>query len=716
MKKHLLLLSRITKGTIILFFFFGLSVQLRAQNATGLKPDYFSPKFENLQSIPIGQMFSGTTSESQSIKPFENSPKIYGLALSADIELKNNGGLVRVVLIDVYSNEHLVYEAYPSITDNKSFTVTNICEETCILNGVAPASLQIQTLNSSISIKNIAVSYTAPQFKNEFAPLKQQTLDAQNDAKIEIINKNNSIKGVDWVAGKTDISHLSYMEKKMLINGGHILNLQGFEYYKGGVFVYDMGYGDSAPEAKNAASMALVDRWDWRERHGANKVGSPYYDGDVKKGGWFTAIKTQKCNQCWCFAPTATIEVLTNLYFNQHIDLDLSEQQLSACAGGAGGSCEGGTSSATANYIANSGIVSESCMPYKASDGIACSTVCTSPVDKIKAASRVSLGSPDEATMKKYIMDYGPVSSGVNGMWHFMCLQGFYKDAAGSNVWIFKNSYGPSSGDNGFANIKITGSGQYDKLYGNYAFKTPLTSAKQYSIACNDKDGDGYYNWGIGKTKPATCVTCPNEEDADDSDPCIGPLDANYNGTSITFSISSQPASQTAKAGDVVSFSVTATGGISFKYQWKKNGTDIAGATNSTLTLNKVSAADDGSYQCMISSPCNSLTSNTATLKVDGTTDVYELAKNNADLNVFPNPANKLTMLSYFLPSKVVVKLSVVNMLGEEIIVLLDNKEQERGLHTASLNTTNLKPGVYFCKLSFSNYSFGQKIIVLKSE
>jgi C1A family cysteine protease len=485
----------------------------------------FSPKANNLQPISLDQAFS----ESRSISPFSNPEKIYGLALSGTVELHNKAALVRVLLVDEYGSEHLVYETYPLIANGKSFSIKNICEETSLLNGITPSSLKVEVLNASIHVSDIAVSYDAPGYRLvEYNLLKQEISNAQNDAKIELINNYNQQHGVDWIAARTDVSHLSYNEKKMLVNGGHIVNLQGFEYYKGGTFVYDLGLED-APKNESAELRALPARFDWRERHYANKPTSPYYDGDTKKGGWFTTIQNQKCNQCWAFAPTATLEVLTNLYFNQHLDIDLSEQNAAACGGGASGECEGGNSSATASYIAKTGVVNEACMPYKTTDKIPCTDACATPKERIKAATRISLGSPDEAKMKKTIMDYGPVTSGVNGMWHFMCLQGFYQDAAdGKNVWIFKNSYGASSGDNGFANIKITGSGKTDYLYGNFAFTTPLTSLAAHPIPCNDKDGDGYYWWGIG-AKPASCPTSsPAERDGNDADPCLGPLDANY--------------------------------------------------------------------------------------------------------------------------------------------------------------------------------------------
>jgi hypothetical protein len=607
---------------------FVLLILLCTQQLHAQQDGRFSPKAHNLQQIALGQLFS----ESKSINPFSNSEKIYSLALSGSIELSNKASLVRVLLVDEYGAEQLVYETYPVIAASKSFSIDNICEETSLLNGITPASLKIEVLNATITISNIAVSYESPGYRlAEFNAVKREICDAQNDAKIETINKNNQLHGVNWIAARTDVSHLSYSEKKMLVNGGHIVNLQGFEYYKGGTFVYDLGYED-APMDQRPESRGLTTHWDWRERHYANKPGSPYYDGDTKKGGWFTAIQNQKCNQCWAFAPTGTLEVLTNLYFNQHLDIDLSEQNAAACGAGASGKCEGGNSSATANYIAKTGIVNEACMPYKNSDAIPCTDACTTPAERIKAASRISLGSADDTKMKKSIMDYGPVSSGVNGMWHFMCLQGFYQDPADSkNVWIFKNSWGAASGDNGFANIKITGSGQTDALYGNFAFTTPLTSLVSHPIPCNDKDGDGYYWWGIG-AKPASCPTsAPNERDGNDADPCLGPLNADY-------------------------------------VEIKLNGSG-----------------------CF--------------------TNVFNYAKENIGMNVYPNPTTGAVTVNYSLPSSANISLHVINSLGQETMIK-DNEELQAGTHSQVID--KLSPGVFFIKLSSSSFSTVTKVIVIE--
>ena len=58
--------------------------------------------------------------------------------------------------------------------------------------------------------------------------------------------------------------------------------------------------------------------------------------------------------------------------------------------------------------------------------------------------------------------------------------------------------------------------------------------------------------------------------------------------------ITTQPSSQTAAKGKTASFSVVATGTDPLTYQWKKNGTDIAGATASTYTTPAVADGDNG--------------------------------------------------------------------------------------------------------------------------
>ena len=83
--------------------------------------------------------------------------------------------------------------------------------------------------------------------------------------------------------------------------------------------------------------------------------------------------------------------------------------------------------------------------------------------------------------------------------------------------------------------------------------------------------------------------------------------------------ISAQPTNQTAFASKTATFSVTAGGTGQFTYQWKKNGTDISGATNSSYTTPEATSADIGvalAYLVVVSNGAGTVTSSTATLTV----------------------------------------------------------------------------------------------------
>ncbi|MGH7943365.1 MAG: immunoglobulin domain-containing protein, partial [Limisphaerales bacterium] len=91
-------------------------------------------------------------------------------------------------------------------------------------------------------------------------------------------------------------------------------------------------------------------------------------------------------------------------------------------------------------------------------------------------------------------------------------------------------------------------------------------------------------------------------------------LSVNTNPVAPVFS--SQPASQIVLTGDTASFSATVVGTAPISYQWNKNGTSIAGATSSTLTLVNAQSSDAGGYTLTASNSVNNVTSSEAVLTV----------------------------------------------------------------------------------------------------
>ncbi len=79
----------------------------------------------------------------------------------------------------------------------------------------------------------------------------------------------------------------------------------------------------------------------------------------------------------------------------------------------------------------------------------------------------------------------------------------------------------------------------------------------------------------------------------------------------------------------------------------------------------------------------------------------------------YPNPFNPSTMISYDLPKASVVSLTVYDILGREVKVLIDQK-QSPGKYGVKFDGTGLSSGVYFCRLSAGSYIKVMKMLLLK--
>jgi uncharacterized delta-60 repeat protein len=80
--------------------------------------------------------------------------------------------------------------------------------------------------------------------------------------------------------------------------------------------------------------------------------------------------------------------------------------------------------------------------------------------------------------------------------------------------------------------------------------------------------------------------------------------------------ITGQPASQTRIPGQMATFEVTAAG-TGLNFQWRKDGTPLAGCTGPALTLANLEYSDTGSYSVVVSNQYGSLTSAAAVLTMN---------------------------------------------------------------------------------------------------
>lgn len=82
-------------------------------------------------------------------------------------------------------------------------------------------------------------------------------------------------------------------------------------------------------------------------------------------------------------------------------------------------------------------------------------------------------------------------------------------------------------------------------------------------------------------------------------------------------------------------------------------------------------------------------------------------------LQNYPNPVNPSTRIEYKVPRQTHVRLSVANVLGEEIAILVDG-ERSPGRYAADFDATPYASGVYFYRMVAGNVVYTRKMVVTK--
>ena len=79
----------------------------------------------------------------------------------------------------------------------------------------------------------------------------------------------------------------------------------------------------------------------------------------------------------------------------------------------------------------------------------------------------------------------------------------------------------------------------------------------------------------------------------------------------------------------------------------------------------------------------------------------------------FPNPFNPATTIKYQIPELSFVTLKVYDVLGSEIITLV-NEEVPIGSYKVEFNAANLSSGVYFYRLQTGSFVETKKMMLMK--
>lgn len=452
----------------------------------------------------------------------------------------------------------------------------------------------------SVSINKDSTPIEIPNpSENPFIPSSFAT----NEISVEEINNQIEDSGLDWVAEENEISKLSVEDQKrylgieideeiirelefkgdlssfisnpssefyenkenkfFLINKGEIITFlfnplnkvfsKSFLFFKGIIDVKITGF--SVQNSTNFSELPL--EFDWRNVHGKNYI---------------TPVKNQaSCGSCWAFGTLGLVEGQANTYYNQYLDLNLSEQDLISCFHPGG--CHGLSVPGFLNlfkYLQINKAVLESCFPYVACDALGHGSCSTGPVYCSQKCSNWNQTSfaitnyklvplQDIESLKRTLVEKGPVEAGMivyqdfpsysGGIYshsidvilgaHAVLIVG-YGEEDGLSYWIVKNSWGSGWGENGYFRIAIGDS--YIESFLLFAVTGPLIPNPN-NISCEDNDQDGFCYWGTGDQKPNNCpISCSNNPipDCEDSnfsltDSCVS--SKNYGFLNISSNI-----------------------------------------------------------------------------------------------------------------------------------------------------------------------------------
>jgi len=79
----------------------------------------------------------------------------------------------------------------------------------------------------------------------------------------------------------------------------------------------------------------------------------------------------------------------------------------------------------------------------------------------------------------------------------------------------------------------------------------------------------------------------------------------------------------------------------------------------------------------------------------------------------YPNPFNPNTVIRFELPTPTQVRLSVYDLMGREVSVLV-NQRRDAGVHQVRFDGSNFASGVYFYRLQTGEFLQTRKFLLLR--
>jgi hypothetical protein len=80
----------------------------------------------------------------------------------------------------------------------------------------------------------------------------------------------------------------------------------------------------------------------------------------------------------------------------------------------------------------------------------------------------------------------------------------------------------------------------------------------------------------------------------------------------------------------------------------------------------------------------------------------------------YPNPFNPTTTLQFDLMQQARVTLKVYNVLGQEVVTLIQGEPLSAGVHTVRFDASSYPSGIYIYRLETPGFSAARKMVLLK--
>lgn len=468
---------------------------VQAQPAEGPSGDaaFFLPAEKGVREVT--ETLEGAV-ETTSVYRVRGAKSVYGCALDAEVELLGEDSLVRVVLVDATGQVYLALESYSALHGKGGHTFKRHCEETCVLRGIRPVGLLVQVEQAWVRLARMYWRL-APGQENAV-----ERHEAQQRSKVRQLNEQAGT----WRAGLTAQGRLRYAEKCMLFSGAHqnglVPNVQGMEYYAGGLYTLRT----NPPRAPRVRPAPWPPRMNWQARHGYRLLMPVKDQGLYDMSAAYALVGALECN--------------LNIFYNQHVDVTLAEEDLWGCSGA---QTEQGFDVARAvQYCYDVGVVSTDCW-VQATAGCRPAKCVDWKQHVVRAAGAYLTNNISNDELRRLLVRYGVVPVRIPAWEQMMVVVGWETNAySEAPVWVMRNSYGTAWGEDGYMRLSCDAAAFAPVV----VFTTPyMWGRRQINTVCNDLDGDHYCAWGIAPVLPRNCCTCNcrSTQDFDDMDPQQGP-------------------------------------------------------------------------------------------------------------------------------------------------------------------------------------------------